>query len=615
MFQTKRIIWCGTIACLLNLLAGPVLADPKPKDSLAQYVPEDVWLYSYSWRTPDRDRIFAHWDEVMGALKTCGIDQEIRRAIYTTIPDEKKPTFDQKWDEVTTAFGAVEWIDLVCDDIVFAERLKSVVPDLIVIARPKPDTLQENVKALAGIFDLFNSYVTGKPVPAKIHGRLRIWSIESNQRDIGLHFLHLDDKIALVFGQSALADVRSLMLGEKKIASFQNNAKFKRAAKEVPAGGFSITFLDVDAVFKWVSKLPALILGKHDHAPPVETIAGVITAITKQVDFIDYIVMSQEIRGDKQIQHTVARIKSDCCEKPCAKAASQQKPISNFARYIPVEAKSYVVSSMIDLRMIYDTILDIVKTQIPDGDQICEKWAQAQRDIQFNVRGDLLDWVSGEFVVTAFPPAKPNPFAKEEAVALFRIRDAELARVKIPKLIERGVTFFKNSGQDLSVTPATSLPVDGFQNVTIPTMVMFVGTPCLGIWDDWFVLGTSEQAVALVMKTAAGDHPSIKKNERFIQEGLYTEEPIVGATFTNLTNIGQELSAAFFGFGFAAGMMPNEPELAPAKAILGSFVRLGPVVNKIDFLSSSSTLTTFKDNVWHSKSVTTYKSKVDPGSQ
>lgn len=594
---------------MLCLWASPVQADPNPKDSLAKYVPQDVWLYSHTWRTPGRDKLFGHWKEILEALKNCGIDQELRNALYTATPEDKRTTFNMRWEEISTAFGNVEWVDLACDEFVFAERLRSVVPDIVIVARPKAETLDKNVKALAAIFDLFNSYLEGKPVPAKVQGRLRTWSIQSDQADIGLHLLHMDEKIALVFGQSAFVEVRALFLGEKKFPSFESNERFKRAVQEVPNKGHAITFLDVHSVFQWVSKLPELILGKRELAKPIKTVSGVIAAITNQLDFMDYIVISQEVSGNKQIQHTVARIKGSCCEKACARALTKQEPISDFARYVPKEAKSYIVSSMFDLRLIYDTILEIVKTEIPDGDQLCEKWQAIQTENQFHVRGDVLDWVSGEFIICALPPATPSPFGKEDMVALFRIRDAELARAKIPTLVDRTVMFFKNSGQELSVAPATNLPVDGFQNATIPTMVMFIGTPCFGIWDEWFVLGSSEESIALVMETAAGKHPSITKNERFIKEGLHSNEPIVGASFADLTNIGQELSAAFFGFGFAAGMIPNEPETAPLKAIMGSMVRLGPVVNKIDFLSSSSTLTTFKDNAWHSKSVTTYKPK------
>lgn len=609
VFQPKRIVWCGTVAALLCLWASPVQADPNPKDSLAKYVPQDVWLFSHTWRTDGRDKLFENWKEIIAALKTCGIDQELRNAFYSATPDDKKTLFNQRWEEISTAFGNVEWVDIVCDEVVFSERLRSVVPDIILIARPKPATLEKNVNGLAAIFDLFNSYLDGKPVPAKVHGRLRTWSIESEEADIGLHMLHMDDKVALVFGQSAFVEVRSLFLGETKFPSFEANDRFKKAIQEVPNRGYAMTFLDVDRVFQWVAKLPELILGKGDLAKPIETVSSVVAAVTNQLDFMDYVVISQEVSGNKQIQHTVARVKSTCCQKPCARAMINQKPISGFAKYVPKESKSYVVSSMFDLRMIYDTILEIVRTEIPEGEQLCQKWQDVQTQNEFNIRNDLLDWVSGEFIICTLPPATPSPFGNEDMVALLRIRDPELARKKIPALVERGVTFFKNSGQELSVAPATNLPVDGFQNATIPTMVMFIGTPCFGIWDDWLVLGSSEQSIALVMKTASGEHPSITENERFIKEGLHTDAPIVGAKFADLSNIGQELSAAFFGFGFAAGMIPNEPEAAPIKAIMGSMVRLGPVVNKIDFLSSSSTLTTFKDNAWHSECVTTYKPK------
>ncbi len=595
---------------LLTLLASPAVAESK-KPSLANYVPEDVWMFSHTWRTPERDRIVDYWDEVIAALKTCGIEDEIRKAIYTTVPEEKKPTFETKWNEISEAFGAIEWVDLFCNEFVFAERFKSAMPDIIIISRPKPETLKQNVNGLIGFFDLFNSYATGSPRPAKVHGPLRTWSIESDEGDVGLHLLHMNDTVALTFGQGALNDVRSLLLGETKVTSIQASARFKKAMSEVPKPEFSVTFMDIDRVVQWVSRLPDLILGKHEHTAPVQTISGIIAAVTEKLDFFDYVIMSQEVKENRQIQHTVARIKSSCCQKDCARALSQQKPVKNFTRYVPVESKSYFVSAMFDLRVFYDTMLEIIEKEVPDGPSVLQEWDDIQRDVQFNVRGDLLDWISGEMIAVAFPPVKPSSFAQEDGAMMLRIRDVELAKSKIPMLVNRATTFFENSGQQLTVSPASTLPVDGFQKVSIPTMMMFIGTPCFGIWDEWFVIGTSEEAVALIMKTAAGVHPSIVTSERFKREGLSTDKPVVGASFADLSNIGQELSAAFFGFGFAAGMIPNEPEAAPVKAILSSLVRLGPVVNKINFLSSSSTLTTFKDNAWHAKSVTTYKSNPD----
>ena len=614
MSQFKRILWCGTAVCLLAWLVCPTHADsktngaPAPKDSLAQYVPADVWLFSHCWRTPERDQLVEHWDKIIAALKTCGIDQEFRRAVEAAIPQEKKPTFDKKWDEISAVFGAVEWFDLIRNEFVIAERFEAAVPDFMLIARPDPKTFNQNVNGLIAIFDLINTYAVGKPVPAKINGPLRTWSIDLHNGDVGLHFLHIDEKIALVFGQSALSDVRSLLLGEKKIANIQSNAKFKRAVKDIPQAGHSLTYLDLDHLFTWVSKLPSLVLGEHDHAPPIKTVRKVVKALANHLDFIDYIIMSQEVSGDQEIQYTAVRIKADCCDKPFAKAISHQKPISNFTRFIPVESKSYIVSTMFDFRLVYDTIINTVKTKIPNGVAVCQKWESLQRDVQFDLRGDVLDWINGEIIFSTFPPLNPSPFMKEDTVTLFRIRDAKLARSKISILVDRGIRVLENSGQQPTLSPASKLPVDGFQSLTIPTMVMFIGSPCFGIWDDWFVLGTSEDAVALVMRTAAGDHPAITENDRFAREGLSTNGPIVSATFTDLSNIGQELSAAFFGFGFAAGMIQEETRAAPVKAILNSFVRLGPVVNKIDFLSSTSTLTKFKDNAWHSKSVTTYKS-------
>ncbi|NOX59661.1 MAG: hypothetical protein GXP29_12515 [Planctomycetes bacterium] len=618
MLRRDNGILCKRTLCkvagLLLWAVVPTIAQTNANNdntnaNLGAYVPEDVWLYSRTWRTPERDIITEHWARIFDAILSCGIEQEVRSAIYTTLPADKKPEFDKTWTEITTAIRAVDWPDLFCNEFVIAERFTSVVPDVMIIARPKPKTLKQNVKGLADLFDLFNTYAVGNPVPPKRNKGVTVWSIESENGAVGLHLLHADDKIALVFGQAARRDVQSLFAGERNVTSILKNAKFQNAIKQAPKPGFAVTYLDIDRLFKWISKFPSFVFGEKDQTEGIMTVRRVIGTLTRHCDFLDYMVATQEVRNGRQIEHTIVKIKPDCCQKPLARALFQQKPIENFARFLPVESRTYVVSTMLDSRIIYDTVLEVVRTDIPDGSLYLQKWEDAQKSINLDVRKDLLDWLGGEFILSSFPAIRPTPFAKDDIVLLLRVRNVELARTKVPMLTKRGTDFIKSRGQQISVTPASNLPIEGFQNLTVPTMAMFIGTPCLGLWDDWLVLGTSEAAIDRVMKTASGDHPSITENKRIQNEALIPSGPVMAASFTDLSNVGQELSSAFFGAGFTAGMLPDKPEVAPVKAMLNSLVRLGPVMNQIDFLSSSSSVSTFKDNTWHSKTVTTYKPK------
>ena len=55
-----------------------------------------------------------------------------------------------------------------------------------------------------------------------------------------------------------------------------------------------------------------------------------------------------------------------------------------------------------------------------------------------------------------------------------------------------------------------------------------------GVADGWLILGTSADAVATCLETAAGKHPNIRSNDRVMSEALLPEGPFTSVTFTSM---------------------------------------------------------------------------------
>ena len=162
---------------------------------------------------------------------------------------------------------------------------------------------------------------------------------------------------------------------------------------------------------------------------------------------------------------------------------------------------------------------------------------------------------------------------------------------------------------------------EGFRQVTHPMMMMML-KPVIGVKDEWLIVGTSAEAINKCLAVAGGDAPSIMENKRFREDGLIPKGPVRSASFTDTTNFGQELGAALGVIGMVGGMatasMPDQPEDARqakriAQTMLSTMMKLSPVLQKLDFYSSESAVTTVDGLVMRQERVVTYKGPPSPG--
>jgi hypothetical protein len=137
----------GLIGCVLcGLIAPAPAAERRAPDALARYVPGDAFVIFGYTSTPEREFVDQHWSRVYRALEASNIGRELHAAIALSIPEKDRAEFDATWQRMTDLFGAVQWCDLIANDLVFAERIVGLFPDWFFIMRPEAATLDHNEK-------------------------------------------------------------------------------------------------------------------------------------------------------------------------------------------------------------------------------------------------------------------------------------------------------------------------------------------------------------------------------------------------------------------------------------------------------------------------------------
>ncbi len=87
----KRISVFLTVLCGISLPAAPAQAfDQSANWQLAKLVPADSVVYVHGVHNPERDFLSKHWSHVWEALKSSGIDQDIKALISAEQETEER---------------------------------------------------------------------------------------------------------------------------------------------------------------------------------------------------------------------------------------------------------------------------------------------------------------------------------------------------------------------------------------------------------------------------------------------------------------------------------------------------------------------------------------------
>lgn len=326
---------------------------------------------------------------------------------------------------------------------------------------------------------------------------------------------------------------------------------------------------------------------------------------------LDYVAVVEYTEGYAVHADTVVALAAGAKDEPLYRVLASADPLTKYERFLPKEAVSFDVSQGIDFSALYGFLEDLVRSIGAEGEELLAKWAGLQQQIGFDVRRDVLSWLDGEFV-----SVETATGIGTDSVMMIKVKDEAVARQKVTSALD----FVSGKLQELSTqnpmlgmlavrtSPCTHEKLAGFQNVA---MGMSPQSGVLGVKDGYLMFGTSANAVALVLATAAGEHPNVTANEQVMKEAVVPRGEFSSVTFSDKRKLGQEIGHVIGVVSMAGGMavmgIPDPETQKLVGKLMQIINKLGPVATKIDFYQSTASCTTFDGTSWRVRQVTNYK--------
>ncbi len=627
MRHSRRVAW------LLALCAAvPVQAEMKEPWSLDQAVPDGAFFYVHSIENPKNAFLDEYWGEVFEALERVNLLGEIKNLILAGKEADEVAQAEAVLTRLTELCHGVDWWSLIGREFVYAWRMDMPSPSHLFICRVPPEEQEKNLEGLRAILAAIaalddEAHPEGTTPPSQgalrvvesTRGKVRLWSLSVPDNVFQFSIGAADDVIIAGIGQpNGLFDqALGLINGGEGVKRLIDRPDFKEAFGSLPRAETERMFVSVtafcDQLDGAVTFFERMVAGQTkaegETVPAYTRPDAIFRAIHRAVDhlrFVDWVASVSSTEGYSTKSTTLTKLLPNAQDKPFARAIFRTRQLDDFGKYVPQEATSFSVSVGIDVQGLYQAVLGYFRNDLAGGEELLAKWDGLQAQIGFNIENDLLSWVDGETISVSMPPATPSPFGGSDSVMFVRVRDEAKARAKIDGWIAKLNELLTSKNQALLIQPAVSPTLEGFTTVTHPMVAMFL-RPVYGMRDGYLVFGTSEPAIKRCLETAAGTRASITASARFRKEGLSPKDKFTSVSFSDTSNMGQELAQVFGMTGMWSTFMPQTKETEGARVMFGLMQKLAPVVAQLDFFQSEASVTTLEDGAYRTVMVTNYK--------
>lgn len=616
---------CTTLI-LCGLLPSLLAAGPLPDSfSLGRYIPGDVWFYAHSVRNPERAWLEKEWQEVFDAFKATGIDRDITTLIRSMLSDTDPGQAQAPLDKWTKLINAMRWGDLIHEEVAFAERLGTIAPEYCLLARGKPGSAKANMANLVAIFKELAALSDEARLTNRELGDVTLWSLTkgdpaSSEFPFSVELWRKGDVIGLATRDKLRDEIIALMRDKSEKHPIAATARFTEAIGMVPPPENGLMFFDAKAFLRNLGQMMEAvgahgeIKGEGEKKNP-KVFAAIKKAMTL-FDVMEYLIVTVETQGRRTLSHEVTRLQQGKRKSALTRCWLDRKPFERFDRFIPADATGFSLSGLVNVEALYTLVTDFVRDELPEGAQNIAKWNGVLASIGFDPKRDLFSWWSGETISISLPPAVVTPMSKSDWVLMSRVKNSETASQKLATVLNFAREKAQTSGQMLMIN-ATKIGPSEFHEVSHPLLMMAGLRPVIGVHGEWLMIGSSAATIKKCLDVAAGEIPSITANKRFKKEGLIPKGPVMSCSFKDTSKFGQEMAGAVSMMGMVGGIVtaqiPDEPGGFQAKQMVQKLMtmvmKLGPVLQKIDFYSSESSMCTYDGALTvRSEKVVTYKS-------
>jgi hypothetical protein len=590
----------NSATALLVLLVAATQARAAEKVDIKRAVPSDAYLAVYGKHNPERDYQRKYFEAALRTAHEEHIGQRVLDIITSRMPKEKLDKAREKWDQVKEAIEPVRGKAILdAQEVVFAELMHGPFNQYVVVCRLKSEDDAKGLeKAASQVFDLAVKWSDGKiKAEDKEAGDAQMKVLRlPKESPYHLAVAQVGDVILFASNPELAQQGLEQMQGDSGESKF-DDARVKTALEHLPKPEDSLVFFDGAQLWKSLHGIGDFIRKQKPDDKDAERGAKILEDVISQIAILDYSVAVEYTEEGQNRTATYGKLSDNFEETLLGKALSQGEPFEDWEKWVPADAKSYMLCTGVNLHILYDGIINYVRDEFPESHKGLDKWAEVQEKAGVNLDEDILQNFSGEFVTVTLPGNEDSGAKGDQRVKAVKCNDPDRIRELLDRAVEGLNKLPAVKAQNLELKESDDL--EGFQEIHANIFNAVGVQPVIGFKEGWMIVATHKEAAKKLVDVRWGDEDGLDAKKLMKKFDLKAEDPVYGVSYCDvgqgirqaadaLDKVGM-MAPMFVGMAAAQGAKPED--MKPVQEAIGLLPSIAKVVRKFDFFEDRLKIT------------------------
>jgi hypothetical protein len=593
------------ILAIMAILAWgvAVLASDKTLD-LRRAASPDAFLVVHRKHNPERDFQRKYLQDVWNTVEETQIIERAVKIIASRMSREDVDKAKAVLEEIRAAVAPIKLQALLdSKELLFVQEMRPISEEIkaptihqLVVARVTPEAAAATQQGIRNLFELLEKYSAGQvPVESGTEGDAAVVTL-ALPRQVSLRptVIRLGEVLLLSTSEElARQGLDMLVRGDGK--SKFDDPRLAEALARLPKPEDGLVFYDMQKQMAQMRGTVDFVRAVGQNDSRTQRIAGILETVFDEAAILDYEVTVEYTEDNLNRTAVYGKLAPGAENKTLFKIFASGEPFADWQTWVPANAKSYSLTTGVNLHPLYERIIDMLKERFPEAERGLERFEKAQSRIGVRLDADLLQNFSGECVSISLPSASPSPLGGGSFLAT-RCRSPERIRELLHRAIEALKRIPALSAQQIQIAKCEDL--EGFEQVSALALTGLGVKPVIGFHDGWMMIGSNAETVKAVLATRAGKAPSIVDAPSFQQFKLKVEGPVYSIRYTNTAENICQAAALLNQAGLMGPMLlgmvgakADQEKLKPVQEALALLPSLGKIVAKFDFRQAELSVT------------------------
>ena len=584
---------------ILSIASAPAFAaETAAATDLRRAVPTTAHMAVYAKHNPERDYQRKYLQDAWDTAQDEQIGQRILKIIASRMPEEKKEHARARWTEIREALEPISGEALAnAEEFVFAQQMVGPFNQQLVGVRLSEEDATDCERGMTEVFKLAAKWSDDKvtvkttPVDDATITTLRLPKESPFQPGVA----RVGDVILFGTGRELLRASVELMQSDSGVSKF-DDPRFKEAMEHLPEAEDVVTFFDGRQLWENMGGIGDFIREKAPDDEKAQRAAKLMDRFVKEVAFLDYEVNVEYTEGGQNRSVALGKLAEGYEDTLLGKALTQGEPFEDWQSWIPADATGYSLSTGVNLHVLYEGIMDIVREEFPESHEGLEKLAQAQEKIGVDLDGDLLQSFSGECMAVRLPVEAAEGKTSQQGVTAVKCSNPERIRELLGRAVDALNELPAVKSQGLELVDAEGL--DGYQEIRANIFVTVGVRPVIGFDDGWMIASSHLDAAKKFADVRAGDAESLKDSDALEEFDVEADGEVYAASYSDIgagvrhaaDMIDTAGTMAPMFIGMAAAKADPE-DMKPVQEAIALLPSIAKVIRKFDYLEDRLSIT------------------------